>query len=207
MSNPARIPTVHAPHAPRHVLTPLHNWLARMSAAGTPFEDGQQFQMGWMWFRIGIDSRGARVTAPRVGAPALCYVEDCSDALQILASQQSILSKYNVESAPCDCTQTALIVRDLGTCEKPFIDRLAHQMDGRTGWYIGAHDSELDVTQPENLKLVSIWEVLSRRPELAPYLLLPPGWQVSFHDEPVVMYQRQVVEPHSVRRGVLRAAG
>ena len=32
-------------------------------------------------------------------------------------------------------------------------------MDGRTGWYIGAHDSELDVTQAENLKLVSIWEV------------------------------------------------
>ena len=206
MSSSTRIPTVHAPHAPRHVLSPLQNWLAQNAAAGVVFEDGQEFQIGWMWFRIGVDSRGTRVTAPKVGAPSLFYVDDCSEALSLIAAQQSILGKFGLEAADCDCRQTALIVRDLSTCSAPFIDRLSYEMDGRSGWYIGAHDSQLDVMHAENLKLVPVWEILSRRPELGPYLLLPPTWQVSFEGQPVVMRERQVILPHAGRVGVARAA-
>jgi hypothetical protein len=200
------MPTVNAPRAPRHVLAPLQNWLARTAASRERFRDGQEFQIGWIWFRIGIDSRGVRVTAPRMGAPGLVYVDDCSDALEVLAEQQAILSRFGAEGTLCDCKQTMLVVRDLDDCAAPFMDRLTAPMDGRSGWYVGAHDSKLDVAKPENLKLVPSMALLSRLPELAPYLTLPVGWQVSFLDGPVVMHNRQVIEPRTGHVGFARAA-
>lgn len=206
MSKQQQIPSVHAPRASRIALAPLQNWLSRAVASGERFQDGQEFQLGWAWFRIGIDSRGVRVTAPRIGAPRLVYVDDCSDALNLIAEQKATVAQYGVEGLGSDCRQSALIVRDLDTCAAPFLDRLTAPMDGRSGWYVGAHDSKLDVARPENLKLVPFSELLSRRPELGPFLTLPAGWQVSFLGEPVVMRERKVVEPRQSGVGVARAA-
>lgn len=207
MTRPVRIPTVHAPNAPRHVLAPLENWLVNSAASGVPFEDGQEFQIGWVRFRIGMDSRGVRVMAPRTGAPALIYVDDCSDALRLVATQQGVLSRFGVEASTCSTIQTALVPRDLDACRMTFIDRLSDEMDDRSGWWIGAHDSQLDVRVPENLKLVSLWEVFSKRPEIGPYLMMPPGWQVSFQGTPVVMRDREPVQPHAAVVRAVRAAG
>ena len=178
-----------------------------MVSNGTRFEDGMEFQLGWIWFRVTIDAKGARVTERRTGAAALLHVDVCSDALRLVGMQQAIVTRFGLEASPCSCRQSALIVRDLDYCSATFIDRLAGEMDDRSGWYIGAHDSKLDVRRPENLKLVSLWQVLSKRPEIGPYLMLPPQWQVSFASNPVVMRDREVVTPSSTTGGLLRATG
>ena len=188
-------PSVHAPDAPRHVVEVLERWLNQTAALGRAFEDGEEFRLGFVWFRIRVDREGTRVTAPRVGAPALLYTEDCSGALRLVAMQRMMLERYGAEAGLCNCKQTVLVVRDLDRCQTTFIDRLAGEVADRSGWYVGAHDSRLDVRRPENLKLVSLWTLMSKRPELAPYLLLPAGWQVSFADGAVVMRDREVVEP------------
>lgn len=195
MSRSVARPTVHAPDAPRHVVEVLETWLDRVAARGQPFTDGDEFRLGFIWFRIVSDRKGIRVTAPRVGDPALIYTEDCSEALRLVAMQRKMLERFGPEAALCNCKQTVLIVRDLDQCQTTFIDRLAGEMGDRSGWYIGAHDSKLDVKAPENLKLVSLWTIMSRRPEISPYLLLPTGWQVSFADGAVVMRDREAVQP------------
>ena len=200
MSRQVVRPTVHAPEAPRHVVRVLADWLDRTAALGRAFEDGDEFRIGFVWFRVAVDRRGTRVTAPRVGAPALIHTDDCSEALRLVAMQRKMLERYGAEAELCNCKQTVLIVRDLDRCQTTFIDRLAGEMGDRSGWYVGAHDSQLDVQQPENLKLVSLWSLMSNRPELAPYLLLPTGWQVSFANGAVVMRDRQVVEPIAAGR-------
>ena len=201
------VPKVHAPSAPETVLALLENWLVQTASNGTRFEDGMEFQLGWIWFRVTIDAKGARVTAPRSGAAALLHVDDCSDALRLVGTQQAVVSRYGLDPSPCSCRQSALVVRDLDSCRETFIDRLACEMDDHSGWYIGAHDSQLDVRRPENLKLVSLWQVLGRRPEIGPYLMLPPGWQVSFANNPVVMRDREIVTPGATSAGLLGATG
>ena len=202
MSRSVARPTVHAPDAPRHVINVMETWIDRTAARGQPFEDGDEFRLGFIWFRIADDHKGLRVTAPRVGDPALIYTDDCSEALRLVAMQRKMLERFGPEAGLCNCRQTVLIVRDLDECQTTFIARLAGEMGDRSGWYIGAHDSKLDVGAPENLKLVSLWTIMSRRPEIAPYLLLPTGWQVSFANGAVVMQDRQVVPPVSGAEGV-----
>lgn len=195
MSRSVVRPTVHAPDAPEHVVRVLESWLDRTASRGQPFEDGDEFRLGFIWFRIAADRKGTRVTAPRVGDPALIYTDDCSEALRLVAIQRKMLERFGPDASLCNCKQTVLIVRDLDQCQTTFIDRLADEMGDRSGWYIGAHDSTLDVRAAENLKLVSLWSIMSRRPEIAPYLLLPTGWQVSFDGGAVVMRDREIAKP------------
>jgi len=179
MSRSVARPTVHAPDAPRHVIDVMESWLDRTAARGQPFMDGDEFRLGFIWFRIAADHKGLRVTAPRVGDPALIYSDDCSDALRLVAMQRKMLERFGPEAALCNCRQTVLIVRDLDDCQTTFIDRLAGEMGDRSGWYIGAHDST--------------------------YLLLPTGWQVSFDGGAVVMRDRQVAHPIKSADGASQA--
>ena len=201
MSRSVARPTVHAPDAPGHVVNVMETWLDRTAARGQPFQDGDEFRLGFIWFRITADRKGLRVTAPRVGDPALIYADDCSDALRLVAMQRKMLERFRLDAGLCNCKQTALVVRDLDECQTTFIDRLAGEVGDRSGWYVGAHDSTLDVAAPENLKLVSLWTLMSRRPEIMPYLLFPAGWQVSFAGSSVVMHDREVVEPIASTEG------
>ncbi|MDC3307566.1 hypothetical protein OAV47_01915 [bacterium] len=201
MSRSVVRPTVHAPDAPRHVVDVMEAWLERTASHGQAFVDGDEFRLGFIWFRIAEDHKGLRVTSPRVGDPALIYVDDCSEALRLVAMQRKMLERFELEAELCNCKQTALVVRDLDHCQTTFIDRLASEVGDRSGWYVGAHDSKLDVTAPENLKLVSLWTLMSRRPEIVPYLLFPAGWQVSFAGSSVVMRGREVVKPLASTEG------
>ncbi|MEM9802495.1 MAG: hypothetical protein AAGA20_19355 [Planctomycetota bacterium] len=199
-STPERIPAIEAPGAPEHVLEPLREWIDEATRTGSAFQPDEEFQYAFIRFRVEKRGGRLRVLAPTLGRPALLLSEDCSEALRLIARQQALMTRFGLEGSPCNSRQTALVVRDLDSCKSLFIERLAESVDDQSGWYFGAHDTELDVCDPANLANVSIWDVIGKRAEIAPYLLLPPNWQVSFHGEkPIVMRDREPVEPG--RRG------
>lgn len=196
MSNPRPVPAVHAPTALEPVLDMLTSWLADSTASGVSFQDGEIIDLGWMTFRVGVDSRGVRVSAPRIGSSPMSFVDDCSTALNLIAAQRYLLDSFGLEASACSCRQSALVVNDLFQCESWFLDRLEPEYDTYSGWYFGAHESQLDPSDPANVGYVSLWDLFSYRPVVGPFLHLPPGWQVSFEDRPVVLCQREPVAPY-----------
>ena len=196
MSEPGAVPFVHAPSALEPALHMLEHWLHESVAGGVGFQDGEIVDVGWMTFLVSVDSRGVRVAAPQIGSSPMTFVEDCSTALNLIAAQQYLLDSFGAEASPCSCRQSALVINDLFACDSWFLDRLDPGEGGESGWYVGAHESGLDPGDHRNLGLVSLWDLFSYRPYIGPFLQLPPGWQVSFEERPIVLYQREPVAPY-----------
>jgi hypothetical protein len=174
----------------------LEHWLHESVLGGVGFHDGEIVDVGWMSFRVSVDAHGVRVAAPQVGSSPMAFVEDCSTALNLIAAQQYLLDSFGAEACACSCRQTALVVNDLFECETWYIDRLDAGAHGESGWFFGAHESRLDPTDSRNLGVVSLWDLFSHRPYVGPFLQLPPGWQVSFEERPIVHYQHEPVAPY-----------
>lgn len=192
---PTERPLIHAPTAIDHALDQLVDWVTDRCASGSAYRHGELIQVGWAAFRVDCSGPSPRITAPLPGVQPMQFVEDCSDALNVDARQRFLLESFDVQALTCNCTQAALAVKDLAFCDEWFLDRVGEQDGFQSGWVVSASDSELDTQDPDALELVSLWELTCRNPEIAPFLLLPIGWQVSFERRPHVMHELVEVEP------------
>ena len=63
------------------------------------------------------------------------FVEDSSDALNMILTQRYVCDSFGVECGWCNAVQSAVVVKDLADCKKIFMNR-TEQEDGRaSGWY------------------------------------------------------------------------
>lgn len=197
MSNTLHVPTLHAPRAMPPAYDLVRRWVDDYVERGAQFRDGEALEVGWMTFRVGVDSRGVRMCAPRPGQSPMVFVDDCSEALDLIAAQRYLVDSFGIESSPCQCAQVAIVVRDLDQHADWFLDRMTGEEGQASGWYFGARSSTLDVNDAANLEYRSLWELFCRRPEIGPFLELPPGWQVSLGERPVVHRDREPATPLS----------
>lgn len=195
MSNPSPVPHVHAPGALAEALAMVQQWLEQSVAAGLAFQHGETVDVGWLPFQVSFDSRGLRVSGPRIGSP-MAFVDDCSMALNLLAAQQYLLDSFGAESGPCHAFHTALVVNDLLECPNWYIDRLEPTVEGHSGWYFGGLESQLDPQEDHNVGVMTLWDLFSYRPYIGPFLQLPVGWQVSFEERPLVSFEYEPVAPY-----------
>lgn len=132
---------------------------------------------------------------PRLGVMPMDFQLDCSDALNVVARQQYVCGSFGVECDPCDALQSAIVVRDIDTCRDLFMDRMDASCGHASGWFIGAHDTRLDVNDEGNLELRSLWEISCSIPAAIEFFLLPTGWQVMLKDLPVVLRKNETATP------------
>lgn len=180
------IPQVHAPGAIEPARRLLETFLAEQVSAGVVFEPGESLQLFWIWLQIEKDDSHLQVTAPRFHAMPMEFVADCSDSLNLIAQQRYIADSFEAQYGWCSCMQYAIVIDNLYSCTDWYMHRTDAEEGNSSGWYVGAEDSQLDVDSRDNLRLVSLWELFCRRPEIGLFFLLPTGWHVHFYDRPVV---------------------
>jgi len=189
-------PTVHAPTAVAATLRLMTEFLESRVAAGATFQPGESIQFGWMWFRVGTSDRGEpAVRVPEFGSMPMRFIDDCSEALNLVLLQQYVCDSFAVAPSECSCMQSALVIADIDACHEPFIDRIDGEENRTSGWYFGAADSALDPNVEGNLKLRSLWELSCQFPVATQFLHLPPGWQVILKPKPQVLCNRAPAAP------------
>lgn len=199
MANMSTLPVVHAPTALAHAVEHLQGRLEHAARASGPFRDGQTIEVAGVPFKVALDSRGLRLSAPRIGSVPMTYTEDCSDTLHIVAGQLALLEANGVRGKPISWFQTAVVVKDLFSCDLWTLERTRAAKKNWSGWTIGAYDSTYDRATSGDVQHVRLWELVCRKPQIAPYLGLPKGWQVSFEDAyPVVLKNGVPTEPVDV---------
>ena len=157
-------------------------------AEGSQFNVGDTIQCSWMWFRVGAGGQGeTSVLAPQMGAMPMCFVTDCSDALNLVVTQRYVCDSFGVSCGWCDARQCAIVVKDFASCQKVFMSRTEPESDRMSGWFFGASDSKLDVNDSTNLEMKSLWQLCCELPDSRDFFLLPSGWQVVFQPRPVVL--------------------
>jgi len=180
-------PRIHAPKAIAPAVEMLTDFLKSRISEGAEFQIGQTIQCSWMWFKVGADEDGGlAVIAPRAGIMPMSFVTDSSYALNLVLTQRFICDSFGVEYGWCNAVQSAIVVKELADCKKIFMNRTDEQDGGASGWFFGASDTRLDVNDPNNLELKSLWELSCALPQSIDFFLLPPGWQVAFGHRPVV---------------------
>lgn len=157
-------------------------------AEGSQFNVGQTIQCSWMWFMVGADEKGEMsILAPQLGVMPMRFVTDCSDALNLVATQRHVCDSFGVECDPCTACQTAIVVKGLADCRRVFMNQTDREKGKASGWFWGAPDSRLDVNKADSLQLKSLWQLACEIPQSRDFFLLPQGWQVVFENCPVVL--------------------
>ena len=193
-------PHLHAPTAIAPAIEMLTGFLESRIEAGASFQSGQTIQCSWMWFKVGEDETGRSVVlAPRAGVMPMDFVPDCSEALNLVLTQRYVCDSFGLESCACSAIQSAIVIKDLARCREVFMNRIDPENGHSSGWYFGAFDGEVDVNDPENLQLMSLWELSCHFPLSRDFFILPQGWQVVLDQKAEVLkdFERAVPEAGS----------
>lgn len=182
-----KIPEIYAPHAFEPAYKMIQEYLTDSVNNGIVFSNGEMLQILWIWLKIKDSDKHFRIQAPEFGTMPLNFIEDCSHSLNLVLTQKYLIESFDSGYGMCNCMQSAIVIKDIHSCSKIFINRLGEEKESDSGWFFGAQDSELDANDPENLERRSLWELFCSYPSCGDFLLLPSGWQVVFEDRPVVL--------------------
>ncbi len=160
-----------APHADW-----LLEYLKRLSASGHDVKDGVRFQIGGCFLSLRrLAFNELAVCAPDVDAdPFRDETADLSISLRTLIGQMRFTQELGVE--PIATSFQDKIVLDEGCLESAdlFMIRSA-PTDGDSGWFLGRQGPRESAPPME---AIFAFELMKRRPELAPAMVLPAGFLV-----------------------------
>ena len=189
------LPSIYAPRAIEPVVEMVKSFLSGSLARGERFNVNETIQVSWIWLKVAAQGTGTKITAPRFHANPMEFIDDCSDSLNLIAQQRYLADSVRTEYGWCHCRQSAVIARDLWSCDEWFMNRTDSESGNASGWFIGSMNTSLDVNDPDNFETISLWELFCRQPRLGDFFLLPQGWQVVVRNQPVIMRDHKPVEP------------
>jgi hypothetical protein len=193
-------PQIHAPRAIAPAMQMFQGFLQSRISEGAQFNIGDTIQCSWIWLRVGADEKGQlSILAPQDGAMPMCFVADCSDALNLVMTQRYVCDSFGVECGWCNARQSVIVIKDIADCRKIFMNRTEQEKSNASGWFFGASDTKLDVNDLGSLELKSLWQLSCEFPQSRDFFLLPQGWQVVFEDRPVVLqdFEATIAQPGS----------
>jgi len=188
-------PRFQAPDAIEPACSLLQDFLEQTVSSGAQFRAGELIKLSWSWLKVEDEGGDLKITAPKPASLPMEFIDDCSDALMLTVQQRYVTDSFDAGFEGCNARQHAIIIRDLFDCEQWFLNRMDPEKDASSGWFVGAFDSNRTPDTPDDLELISLWELYCRKPLMAEFFLLPVGWQVVFDELPVVCFQEQAVKP------------
>ncbi len=144
---------------------------------------GELVQFSWFLFRL-TENEGELDIETLDFQEAASYAKDFELVEQIHAAQVQVLQKEQVEPEFCNLRQCAICSKSYAAgSPDAFISRIGPAEDAEAGWYVGVADDPLDVDNPQNLNIKSLYEICTRDRRFLPFWLLPPGFRVAFGGE------------------------
>jgi hypothetical protein len=143
-------------------------------------KSGETVEFGWFIFRTAADTGSVDLETLDFRDLA-SFTSDFTHAEDIHGQQMSILASEKTPPLWCNLRHAAIVSRSYSPdCRNAFISRLDKQDANESGWYVGVEDDPLDVNDPANLFLQSLYELSIRDPRFLPYWLLPTGYRIQF---------------------------
>src|SRR5258707_8991245 len=84
-------PQIHAPKAIAPAMQMIKGFVQSRISEGIQFNIGDTIQCSWMWLRVGADEkRQTSILGPKTGVMPMCFVTDCSEALNLVMTQRYV---------------------------------------------------------------------------------------------------------------------
>jgi len=148
--------------------------------ADREIKNNETVEFAWFVFFIVVEND--RIDLKTLDFQAMAsFTTDFREPEIIHAQQMAVLEAENLELCCCTLRQSATISRSyMPGSNKAFILRQPSSNENDSGWYVGVLDDPLDVNDPNNLYLQSLYELTFHDWRLAPYWLLPIEYSVRF---------------------------
>ena len=145
-------------------------------------KDGETVKYSWFIFDAIVNDKQLELHTLDFEKMA-SYTTDFTAVETIHAEQMNVLAEEKAEPCRCALCHSATISRSYTPGhEFAFIERQDELEGNDSGWYVGVTDDPLDVNNPDNLHLQSLYELTIHDRRLAPYWLLPVGYRVYVND-------------------------
>lgn len=163
----------------------LLSYFEEMARNGVSFHNGMKVGLGWSILELRNDSEEIfSVYEPDFSAnPFVDVRPDVSVTLQVQASQVALVNHFKL--SPVDVSFQDKIIFAKGSMEarKIYLERTAPRPEkGDSGWFVGFVEGD---NSPANLQAGFVYQLLSLRPMLLQFLLLPPGLMVVLDEDRV----------------------
>ena len=134
------------------------------------------------WFLFRLTETGGELDIETLDFRDLAsYSKDFDLVEQIHAAQVHVLQREQVEPEFCNLRQCAICSKSYAAgSPRAFISRIGPADEAEAGWYVGVAEDPLDVDNPQNLNIKSLYEISIRDRRFLPFWLLPPGYRVAF---------------------------
>ncbi|MEM5342432.1 immunity protein Imm33 domain-containing protein [Paraburkholderia azotifigens] len=144
---------------------------------GKVFRAGETVQMGWLMLMLkATDAGELEVWEPRFGAIPIVWERGASRTYRQLIVQKSVAEQLGVEPSFPSLVQSAVVSPNFETSRDLLMSR-EPSTGTDSGWLFAA-----DSNESEGGRLVSLFEIASKRPEVIPFLALPPSASVVLKD-------------------------
>lgn len=182
--------------APDLVVDSFTDWLSDYIADGATFTDGQKLQYGYTLLTCRVQSRLLRLLAPDFQSMPIKWVADLGPAFGIVAAHKYTPETFGFKPDIPTLGNTAIIGNRFD--EIPMFANRLSPVDSNpndSGWFIGSDRDDVDNNDPDQLRLMSLYETVLSAPHVIDFLSLPVGCQVVFSGgNPVVLKDYEELE-------------
>jgi hypothetical protein len=168
---------VSLPSGPAFGAQPILSYFEDAVKQGTVFKAGETVQMGWMLLMLKSTETGdLDIWEPRFGETPIVWERGASKTYRQLIVQKSVAELLGVEPSFPSLVQSAVVSPMFKTSRELLMSRVP-STGTDSGWLIAA-----DSNESAGGRLVSLFEIASERPEVIPFLALPPSASVVLKD-------------------------
>jgi hypothetical protein len=148
-------------------------------AAGTRFEVGQLFQLGWMLTKYESEDGFLTFVEPDMQSLPISWARGLTNTLLQYRIQCDTAESLGVPNVFPSIRQSLIVGVDLRSATTGYVlERQISEDD--SGWFVGNYDSELDYGQPEALERMSLYELALIAPKLIMFLGLSAEIRITF---------------------------
>lgn len=188
----------------------LINWLRSYLSEGALITDGETLQYGFTPLLCRVEGRTLRLAAPDFRSMPIHWIDDLSAVFHLLASHKMVPESIGL-TPDIPSLQQSVIVGERFDQFPLFANRTECSEDNPadSGWFIGSQSEEVDNNDPDQLRVVSLYEAICCVPQLVHFLSLPAGCAVMCSGEaPVILkdWEEVTVPENSFLGALLKVA-
>ena len=168
----------------------LLNWLKHYLNEGAAIVDGETLQYGFTLLLCRVDDKTLRLAAPDFRSMPIHWIDDLSAVFHLLASHKMVPESIGL-TADIPSLRQSVVVGERFDQFPLFANRTERSADNPadSGWFIGSQSDEVDNNDPDQLRVVSLYEAICCVPQLVHFLSLPAGCAVMCSgDAPVIIH-------------------
>jgi len=177
----------------------LVDWFADSLTAyfngGVSVEDGQTMQFEFTTVKFCVRNRRLTILAPDYAEMPVLWIENMDHALSIVTAHKYTPESVGMTPDTPTMLQSAVVGQRFN--ELPFIAERSERMSDNpndSGWFVGTMCDEVDNTDATNLHCLSLYELITKLPQLVQFVSLPVGCKLLFESRaPTIFKDDQIV--------------